>query len=202
MKNYFNIQVQGKWVECKKALPRVIFPNDVNCIMKNATLMNFQEIENEQLKKQQHKQFELHQYRAQQEQRARDEQQMQEQKARERLDLIAHHQERLRDLLRGTEVLGERSQNNFQQTREIAIDDEGLTLPIVIDEPLFSSIDKENIYQGNISAGKDVHKFRDQNEYYQMPGKGGVKDPRRRNFIQTTGKGSNILSHPRVELAK
>ena len=40
MSNYFNITVEGKWVECKKALPRATFPHSMN-LMKDAVLMKF-----------------------------------------------------------------------------------------------------------------------------------------------------------------
>lgn len=190
--------MQGKWVECKKALPRVTFPNDVNNLMSGATLMRFNELENDKLRMQQQLEFEQQQLRMQREQKEREHQ---SKLARERLDLIAHHQERLRELLRGEgnaePVLGERNMNTFQHTREIAIDDEGLTLPILIDEPLLSGVNKENAFRGSNAAGKENSKFRDQKDFYQMPAKAGLKDPRRRNFIQTTGKGRLNLRNER-----
>ena len=43
MKNYFNINVQGKWVECKKALPKASYPESMTKLMKGAKLLRFDE---------------------------------------------------------------------------------------------------------------------------------------------------------------
>ena len=41
MQNYFNITVQGKWVECKKAIPRPPGPDAISNIMENARRINY-----------------------------------------------------------------------------------------------------------------------------------------------------------------
>lgn len=41
MQNYFNITVQGKWVECKKAIPRPPGPDAISNIMENARRISY-----------------------------------------------------------------------------------------------------------------------------------------------------------------
>ena len=41
MQDYFSISVLGKWVECKKALPRHNYPNNITVMMRGAKRMRF-----------------------------------------------------------------------------------------------------------------------------------------------------------------
>jgi hypothetical protein len=45
MKNYYKINVLGKWVECKKALPKANYPENMSKLMRGAKLMRFEDDE-------------------------------------------------------------------------------------------------------------------------------------------------------------
>ena len=168
MQNYYHVQVQGKWVECKKALPRANYPECMSKLMRGATLMRFENSEEEEMVRKPPVNLP-------------DTPPMRQVEDAE--SLLPRHFPGQRETFRGRPVLGVR-QNGFGANCEISVEEDVQGLPIDMDEGFRpDNNNKENVYRGNSIVHVDLG-HPDDRVYFGQQDKMGIKDPRKRNFVE------------------